>query len=403
MPEPVPAIPVEREELRILRRARRVLARNRGATDRLIAQRAAYAAGPRQDGFFLEAMNENFAHHFLGCPLYRARCLQVGILPGDIRRVEDLPRIPHLFVTVFKRNTLLTGSPEKIRLTLTSSGTGGERSAIHLDARSLRRIRRIVHNIYRDLKMTSREVTNYLCFTYDPTVAKDLGTAFSDELLTRLTRVGQVHYAIRPDGQGGWHLDREACFEALERFEREGSAFRMLGFPAHAWEVLQDYVRTRGRTLRFPVRSYVLTGGGWKTLGDREIPKPLFRSEVARILGIPSDHIRDLYGMVEHGVPYTECEAGRMHVPIHSRVLVRDPGTLEILPPNQTGIFHMLTPYLSSFPALSLLTTDLGHLQTGCPCGRRAPVIVLEGRGGVTRHKGCALAALDILSPEGAH
>jgi len=90
-----------------------------------------------------------------------------------------------------------------------------------------------------------------------------------------------------------------------------------------------------------------------------------------------------------------------MHVPIHSRVLVRDPGTLELLSPGQTGLFHMLTPYLSSFPALSLLTTDVGHLESGCLCGRSTPVIVLEGRGGVTRHKGCALAALDILSPEG--
>ena len=138
--------------------------------------------------------------------------------------------------------------------------------------------------------MTSRELTNYLCFTYDPAVAKDLGTAFSDELLTRLTRVGQVHYAIRPDGQGGWHLDREACFEALERFEREGSAFRMLGFPAHAWEVLLDYVRVRNRTLRFPLRSYALTGGGWKTLGDREIPAglPLGGGPDPGIPGTPS-------------------------------------------------------------------------------------------------------------------
>ncbi len=397
MPDPAAEI-VER---RLLRRARRVLARHRGATDRLLAQRSAFSAGRRQDGFFLEAMQENFAHHFLGCPLYRARCLQVGVVPGDLRTVADLPRIPYLFVTVFKRNTLITGDPAKVRLSLTSSGTRGERSAIHLDARSLRRIRRIVHNIYRDLKMTSREVTNYLAFTYDPAVAKDLGTAFSDELLTRLTRVGEVHYAIRPDGAGGWHLDREACFEALERFEREGSAFRMLGFPAHAWEVLQAYERERGRTLRFPNRSYVLTGGGWKTLGDREIPKPLFRAEVSRILGIPENHIRDLYGMVEHGVPYTECEAGRMHVPIHSRVLVRDPGTLTLLPPGETGLFHFLTPYLSSFPALSLLNTDLGHLERDCPCGREAPVLVLEGRGGVTRHKGCALAALDILAAEG--
>ena len=75
-------------------------------------------------------------------------------------------------------------------------------------------------------------------------------------------------------------------------------------------------------------------------------------------------------------------------------------GTLELLPraDRSSNIFD---PYLSPFPALSLLTTDVGHLESGCPCGRSAPVIVLEGRGGVTRHKGCALAALDILSPEG--
>ena len=394
----MPRTGLDEVDRRVLRRARRVLAAHRGATDRLVAQRAAFAAGRRQDGFFLEAMKENFAHHFLGCSLYRDRCLQVGVTPGDIRTVEDLPRIPYVFVTVFKRNTLVTGDPSRIRLSLTSSGTGGERSAIHLDARSLRRVRRLVHQIYQDLKMTSREVTNYLCFTYDPAVAHDLGTAFSDELLTRLTRVGQVHYAIRPDGAGGWNLDRELCYEALERFEREGSAFRMLGFPAHAWEVLGGYVRERGRTLRFPNRSFVLTGGGWKTLGDREIPKEEFRTEVSRILGIPRDHIRDLYGMVEHGVPYTECEAGRMHVPIHSRVFVRDPGTLALLPRGETGLFHFLTPYLSSFPALSLLTTDVGHLEEKCPCGRAAPVLVLEGRGGVTRHKGCALAALDLLA-----
>lgn len=380
---------------RLLRRARRVLEKNRGATDRLIAQRAAFSASERQDRFFLRAMNEAFAHHFLGCEQYRERCLQVGVTPGDIRTVADLPRIPYLFVTVFKRNTLITGDPSKVKLTLTSSGTGGERSAIHLDARSLRRIRRIVHNVYRALKMTGRHHTNYLCLTYDPALAGDLGTAFSDELLTRLTKVNEVFYAIRQDEQGQWFLDREGCYRALDRFAEQGRPFRMLGFPAHAWEILQGY----GRTLDFGPKSYVLTGGGWKTHGDREIPRAEFRDGAARTLGIPERNIRDLYGMVEHGVPYTECEAGRMHVPLYSRVYVRDPRSLELLEPGKTGIFHFLTPYLSAFPAISLLTTDVGHLEEGCPCGRPAPVIVLHGRGGVTRHKGCALAALDILEP----
>lgn len=382
------------------RAVRRVFARYFGSTDMLIAQKQAFAVGPRQDKFFFRAMKENFAKHFLGCDLYRQRCLQAGVTPLDIHSYADIWKIPYVFVTVFKRNTLITDNPDKVVLSLTSSGTGGERSAIHLDARSLRRVRRLVHNICECYGMTSREATNYLCFTYDPRIAKDLGTAFSDELLTRLTKVRQVHYAIRPDANGEWFLDQEACFQALEAFERDGSAFRILGFPAHTLQVLRAYVENRGRTLHFNNRSFILTGGGWKTLKDQEIPKADFRREVAGILGIPPQNIRDLYGMVEHGVPYIECECGNMHVPIHSRVVARDPGDLRILPEGETGILHFLTPYLSSFPALSLLTTDVGHVQTGCPCGRTSPVVFLEGRGGVTRHKGCAIAALDILAPK---
>jgi phenylacetate-coenzyme A ligase PaaK-like adenylate-forming protein len=101
--------------------------------------------------------------------------------------------------------------------------------------------------------------------------------------------------------------------------------------------------------------------------------------------------------MVEHGVPYCECEHGNMHVPLYSRVYVRDPGTLEILPHGETGIFHLLTPYLNSFPAPSLLTTDLGRLVERCPCGRNSPYLQIIGRGGVKKHQGCALAALKFL------
>lgn len=383
-----------------MRQARRLLQRHQGAADRLIAQRSAFATGRRQNQFFLRAMQENFAWHFLRCKLYRQHCLQAGVAPGQIQQYEDIWKIPPVFVTVFKRNTLISGPEDKVRISLTSSGTGGEKSAIYLDARSLRRVRRLVHNICRDLELVSREAVNYLCFTYDPHIAKDLGTAFSDELLTTLTRTKNVHYAIKPDANGEWYLDKQACYDALLRFEREGSALRILGFPAHTWEVLNGFEQTYQRTLHFPNRSIILTGGGWKTLGDKEIPKNEFRQETARILGIPERNIRDLYGMVEHGVPYIDCPAGRMHVPIHSRVAVRHSGTLQILSEGQSGLLHFVTPYLSSYPAISLLTTDIGHLEYGCACGRSAPVIVLEGRGGVTRHKGCAIAALDILAAE---
>lgn len=373
--------------------------KRRDAVDRLIGMREAFDHGPQADQAFLEAMQANFRRHVDHCADFGRYCRMVGVMPDDIHDHEDVFRIPHVFVANFKRRTFITGSRDDIHLTLTSSGTGGEKSAIHLDRPSLARITSIVHHIYDAFGMVDRTTpTNYLAFTYDPRVARDLGTAFSDKLLTGLTRVGRVHYAIRWDAaRSEFRLDREKCWQALERFAREDRPIRLLGFPAMIHDVLGQYARATGKRFQFGERSYLITGGGWKNLADQEIPKSEFRRLVSEWLGIPEANIRDLYGMVEHGVPYCECEHFHMHVPIYSRVVVRSPITLERLPLGEVGLFHMLTPYLNSFPALSLLTSDVGRLYADCPCGRPSPWLELMGRGGVTRHKGCAIAALDVL------
>jgi phenylacetate-coenzyme A ligase PaaK-like adenylate-forming protein len=376
-----------------------------GPVDRLIANPAAFEHGAEADGQFLAAMQDNFRRHYRECHAYSVYCDLAGIQPRQIRTYPDVFRIPYIFVTNFKRRKLVTGDEGRIKLVLTSSGTAGEKSAIYLDARSLSRITRIVHNIYAALGMVDYETaTNYLAFTYDPRVAKDLGTAFSDKLLTGLTKVGLVHYAIVFDRKRqAFELDRARCWKALERFAREDRPLRILGFPALIWEVLEEYCEREGRRFRFGPSSYLITGGGWKNKADQEIPKQHFREKVGEWLGIPPSNVRDLYGMVEHGVPYCECEHGEMHVPIYSRVAVRDPATLRILDWGETGVFHMLTPYLNSFPALSLLTSDVGRLHPTCRCGRNAPRLEIVGRGGVTRQKGCAIAALDVLEqPIGA-
>lgn len=376
-----------------------------GPVDRLIANTAAFDHTPEADAQFLAAMRDNFRRHYRECRTYGAWCDFSGIHPRQIRTYDDVFRIPHIFVTNFKKRKFVTGDEGRIRLVLTSSGTAGEKSAIYLDRKSLSRITKIVHAIYGAFGMVDTETpTNYVAFTYDPRVAKDLGTAFSDKLLTGLTRVGSVHYAIIFDRKTqSFELDRRRCIRAIERFAADGKPFRMLGFPALMWDVLEEVCGQQGKRFSFGPQSYVITGGGWKNKADQEIPKAHFREKLGEWLGIPPSNVRDLYGMVEHGVPYCECEYGEMHVPIYSRVAVRDPGTLQRLPAGEVGLFQMLTPYLNSFPALSLLTSDVGRLHDGCRCGRNAPRLEVLGRGGLTRHKGCAIAALDVLDdPAGA-
>lgn len=378
--------------------AQKIYRRHQSCTDILISNKRGLHRERRSDRLFLRAMKEAFAHHYSGSKAFQRLCAQVGFFPWDLKREEQYAEIPYFFVTALKYHEVRSVPMENVALTLRSSGTTGQTSAIFLDRCSLRRIKRIVRSIYDDLEMVGAQKTNYLCFTYDPDVAKDVGTAFSDKLLTSLTGVNHVHYAIVWDKQrNDWHLDVERVGEVLERFDSSRRPFRILGFPAHTWSVLEEVIEKRGgKPFRFGPKSYVITGGGWKNFNDKEIDKELFREQVGRWLGIPTRHVRDLYGMVEHGVPYCECEYFRMHVPKFSRVFVRDPLTMEVLPDGETGLLQFVTPYHSSFPAISLLTTDRGYLSRNCPCGRNSPVLNLLGRAGVSKHKGCAISALSV-------
>ena len=380
-----------------LARASKVLFNTRGATDALIGGKRGVHVGGKDESLFLLSMQEAFAYHYLASTPFQGLCADRDFYPWTLRRTEQLSEVPYFFVTALKYHSVSSVPEAKVALTLRSSGTSGQTSAIVLDRTSLRRIRRIVHHIYDDFGMRDQRRTNYLCFTYDPEVAKDVGTAYSDKLLTSLTKVQDVFYTIEwNDAKNDWYLDSQRVQDAMDRFEASGRPFRLLGFPAHTWDVLNEIVARRGKAYKFGPLSYVITGGGWKGFDGRAIPKPQFREGVARALGIPRANVRDLYGMVEHGVPYCECEKHHMHVPRYSRVYARDPATLELLPKGETGLLQFVTSYHHSYPAISLLTTDYGHILKQCPCGRKSPVLVLEGRAGLTKHKGCAISALKV-------
>lgn len=382
---------------RELRKAEEVWQKYRSSTDSLIGGKRGLHIQGKDERHFLRAMKEAFAFHYLGSPSFQSLCAEQKFYPWSLKRYDQLFSIPYFFVSALKYHTVRTAPKEDIVLTLRSSGTSGQTSAITLDRTSLRRITRIVKHIYSDLGMTDRRKTNYLCFTYDPAIAEDVGTAFSDKLLTGLTAVKEVHYAIEWEHENNdWHLNVDKVAATLERFEASGRPFRVLGFPAHTWKVLKQITQERQKPFRFGPQSYVITGGGWKNFDGEKIPQAQFRQEVGRMLGLPPRNVRDLYGMVEHGVPYCECEFHRFHVPRYSRVAARDPVSLELLAQGEVGLLHLLTPYHNSFPAVSLLTTDLGAVTTGCPCGRKSPVLQLVGRGGLTKHKGCAMTALEV-------
>jgi phenylacetate-coenzyme A ligase PaaK-like adenylate-forming protein len=354
-----------------------------------------YRLTPEKDAWFLEAMRAAIAHHRAASPFFAALCTHQGFT--ELRTMAELHTVPHVFVNVLKRHELLSVPREEVALHLTSSGTAGQKSQVFFDEGSRDRGLFMIDRCFDDHGMWDRETAaNYLLFAHEPAHAGTRGTAFTDHYITKFAPVREGYFALRlSEAKQDWEFRVEEANAQLEAFAASGAPLRILGFPAFLHRLIQ--FRQGKPALDFGPRSYVLTGGGWKTSEKDAIPKPAFIDEVSEALGIPAGNFRDGYGLVEHGVPYLECGHHRFHVPHFARALARHPGTLAPLPAGEAGFLNLITPYMLSMPSISLLTSDLAAVRHGCPCGSNTATIELMGRLGTRKNKGCAITAAELL------
>lgn len=342
---------------------------------------------------FLDSFRENALHHYRKHTFTKKLWDKYSFHPDQLKTEADLARVPGTMVHLYKEHEFCSVPKDELALVLTSSGTGGQKSRQFLDQQSLDNVKKLALTIHQSLGMASDQEYNYLCFTYDPKIANDLGTAFTDELLTNFTGKKEVYYAIQWDHEvNDFRLNEEGVIKVLNKFAGSGYPTRILGFPALLHEVIEKH----NIRLDLGPDSWLQTGGGWKGKADKEIPKTEFRKFIEERLGIPAAHQRDLFGMVEHGIPYVDCEEGNLHIPNYARVYVRSPYDLSLRKKGERGLLHFLCSYNFSYPAPSLLTTDYGRVGT-CSCKRGGDILILEGRAGVSKHKGCALKALELL------
>jgi phenylacetate-coenzyme A ligase PaaK-like adenylate-forming protein len=339
---------------------------------------------------FVESFRETALHHYSNNDYFRFVWDRDGKHPNDINNESDIAKAPFILVNQFKYHEFKS-SPD-IVLTLGSSGTSGQRSLMHLDQNSLDNFKKLCLAIHEDLGMTNTRGYNYLCFTYDPDVAKDLGTAFTDKVLTSFTGINEIYYTFKYDESiNDFVMDEDEIVETLKKFEKSEFSTRILGFPAFLYEIIVKH----DLHLNLGEDSWVQTGGGWKSKADQEIPKDEFRSLISSRLGLPKENIRDLFGMVEHGIPYVDSADGALRIPNYSRVFIRDPKTLAILPAGEKGLIQFVCTYNTSYPSMNILTTDWGTLiDDGSVYG---PSLKILGRAGISKNKGCALKALELM------
>lgn len=347
---------------------------------------------------FMESIREMFDFQTCNSLIFKGIADQYRFKCSDIKTEEDILRIPAIFVTAFKERKLLSLPEKDIVKTFTSSGTTGSKSQINWDRISMERQAYMRSSIVESYGLADYDqLVNNLIFSYAPEVSGMRGAAHAHSSYAQFAKENETFYTIGKDRYGEPEFKLDEGIMALQRFADSGLPLRITGFPAFGYMTLTELDK-RGIYFKFPSDSVLFSGGGWKNYTGKTISFDEYTGLVERVLGITADRVRDVYGMVEHGVPYVTCEHGHFHVPVYSRVCAVSPSTMEILPDGVTGLLKLITPYIRSTPALSVLSTDLGYVQSGCPCGRDGKYIVLKGRGGVKKYAGCGISAAQLLN-----
>lgn len=349
------------------------------------------------DRLFLEAVRENVRFHQACNPAYR-RMLEVERFSADmLERTEDLHLIPPIPTAFFKRHTLWTMDPDCLAVRATSSGTGGLMSRIGLEWGALRRGAAMVVRLGRASGLFSGVPTNYIILGYEP--HRDNQTAISKTQRASMLYAPplRVKYAL-VRGPGGYRPDFAGVKKALEQYAGQRSPVRLVGFPAYLYFLLRELERG-GLRFRLPAGSMVLLGGGWKQFYREQPEKEEVYGLLKDVLGIGEEDCREFFGAVEHPSMYCDCVRHHFHVPIYSRVIIRDVDTLRPLGFGQPGLVNLITPIADSMPLVSVMTDDLGILHPGesCGCGKKAPYFEILGRTGLAEIRTCAAGAEKIL------
>lgn len=349
---------------------------------------------------FLTAMRETILGQQKNYAFYSGLMALSGFDVESLQHFNDISRIPYITSAVLKKYNFSSSADEQHALTVTSSGTTGQRANISIDEVSLVRIVSGIFKVYSDLGLASAQEANYLFAGYSPEASNGAGTAGTDQVVSHLTPRRSAFYALDLTESGKTVFLKDESVEQLRKFVQAGIPIRILGFLHYVCEIVKAYHEKYGKLI-CPENSFILSGGGWKEFArsyGEDFNLYAFLSEFSNI---QASSVRDSYSLVEHPVLYVACEKNKLHVSALAHVVIRDVKTMKVLPHGETGLVQLFSPVLQSYPSASLLTSDLGCLEKNCECGRASDFLRIDGRGGSKKPMTCALNAEQYIAGSG--
>ena len=295
----------------------------------------------------LQSLEELSRHHRERSPEYN-RLVSIMFPEARPASLADLPYLP---VGLFKEHPLASIPQSEVFRTLQSSGTTGQQpSRILLDRETAQ----------LQTQALARIMTHVLGPRRLPMILVESSGLVRDRRqfnaraagLLGMMNFGRDHFYALDE-----NLDLDV--EGLQVVPAEVGKGAVSDFRLHV-PGLEPLLLGFGwfRTGSFP-RGTLIHSGGWKKLQEQAVTAPVFREKFQQACGLT--RIYNFYGMVEQvGSIFLEGEDGYLYPPNFADVIIRDPITLEELPPGQTGVIEVLSVLPRSYPGHCLLTEDLG-------------------------------------------
>ncbi|MFN8406589.1 MAG: hypothetical protein U0X71_03800 [Sphingobacteriaceae bacterium] len=372
------------------------------AVQQLYTLEAPYQSSRSNNDLFISAMAEITTWHYERNPFYRSLLNSRGYNPKNINNQSSLAELPVIHANFFKKHSIWSIKDESIKHIFTSSGTLGQKSQMAYDHASITAPFLMLNRYVSNLGWhTPNQACNYLLLSYQPTSENQtIGTSYTDHILCKYAPINKLTYALKLTGDGH-AFDPFGSIQALLDYAQEGLPVRIFGFPAFLFFIL-DSMKKRGiAPIKLHPDSLVYLGGGWKNHADKQIHKISFYQEITKQLGISDLRIRDMFGSVEHCVPYTECSNHHFHIPVWAQVNILDLKTLKPLAYGQEGFLNLQSPYSTSAPVHNILMSDLAVMHAGqsCGCGISSDYFEIIGRASTKKNRSCAVAASEFIYP----
>ncbi|WP_406120413.1 hypothetical protein OIE52_50800 [Streptomyces canus] len=330
-----------------------------------------------RESTLLPELTALIAHHRRRCPGY-ARILDAIDGTGSVG--DGLAGLPWIPVRLFKNHRLASVEPAEVFRVVTSSGTAGAVSRIHLDVQAAtaqqQALFRVLSTVLGSERLPMLIADSKAVFARASTLsARGAG-------VIGLMSYGRDHTFVL-DEEGRPDLPAVGDFLARNGARR----FLIFGFTFLVWTALREMATEHRLDLSNGV---LIHSGGWKRLADQAVDNTQFRRGLARASGL--SEIYNYYGMVEQlGTVFLEGPSGgSLYCPDFADVIVRDPLTWREQPVGRPGVIEVLSTLPTSYPGNVLLTEDMGvvhGVDDGDWPGKRFSVL---GRVAAAEIRGCS-------------